>query len=297
MTIRELGYRRAVYEPVPRWRRWLPLARQEFAHLFRSRAGVAVFCACLLPFVVRIFILMVRSGVVNFVGMRERMLTRSQLFAQWDPTRPDFYAEAVLQTFPGLPLLVLLSATVTAGAIARDRATNALELLWTRGISPIDYLGAKLLGAWALLATLTVAGPFVLWIVAVLVADDWSFATATAPFMPQLLLGLMLVTAAWTAICVLISCLSQTPSQAIVTWCIVMIGSSAVANVTAVVFREPAMRSWASVWDAGGVVGRWFAAVSTRGAPVVPATLVLGGLVVGLALLARKRLSVGEAVG
>lgn len=297
MTIRELGYQRASYRPVPAWRRWWPLATKEFTFLFRNKWGVAVFCVCLLPFAVRLFVLMVRFGVVEFGGMRAAMISRSEAFAQWDPLRADFYVEAVMRTFPGLPLLVLLSATVTAGAVARDRMTNALELLWTRGITPAGYLLAKFLGAFALLSMLTVAVPLLLWVFAVLVAEDWSLLAATAGFLPAMTAGLLLVTAAWTAVCVLISCLSASPSQAIVAWCIVMVGSSAVANVTAVVFREPAMRSWVSFWDAGGVIARWFAGVGTRGAPVGPALLVLGGAIVVLGLLARRRLSVREAVG
>lgn len=297
MTIREFGYRGARYVPVPVWRRWWPLASKEFLFLFRSKWGVAVFCVCLLPCVVRLFVLMIRFGVVNFGGMRANMISRSQVFVQWDPMRPDFYVEAVVTTFPGLPLLVLLSATVTAGAVARDRVTNALELLWTRGITPGAYLFAKWLGALMLLSLVTVAVPLLLWIMAVLFAEDWSLFTETLPFLPQMLAGLLLVTAAWSAICVLISSLSSSPSQAIVAWCIVMVGSSAVANVMAVVFRERAMRSWASVWDAGGVIARWCADVGTRGAPVGPAMLVLGSAIAVLAVLAWRRLSVQEAVG
>jgi len=285
------------YLPVPAWRRWWPLARQEFGYLFRGKWGVAVFCVCLLPLIVKLFVLMVRFGVVNFGGMRANMITRAEAFAQWDPMRPQFYVETVVGTFPGLPLLVLLTATVTAGAVARDRPTNALELLWTRGISPVAYLFAKWVGAALLMALVTVAVPLVLWICAVLFAEDWSVLQRTIGFLPQLLGGLLLVTVAWSGLCVLISSLSSTPSQAIVTWCILMLGSSSVANVMAAVFREPAMRSWLSLWDAGGVVARWCAGADTRGAPIVPAALVLGATVVVLAVLSRRRMVVTEAVG
>ena len=104
-------------------RRWWPLARQEFAFLFRSKWGVAVFCVCMLPLIVKTFILMVRFGVVNLGGLRANMISRAEAFASWDPMRPHFYVETVVTTFPGLPLLVLITATVTAGAVARDRMT------------------------------------------------------------------------------------------------------------------------------------------------------------------------------
>jgi len=297
MTI-GLRYRPAAYLPVPAFWRWWPLAWQEFLTLFRSKWGIAMFCVCLIPVAARLFVLMILYGVVNFgAGARGNLLSRSQALAQWDPLRPDFYVESVVTTFPGLPILVLLTASVTAGAVARDRATNALELFWTRGISPLQYVVAKWLGSMLLLMLVTVAGPLFLWLAAALLADDWTQLTSTLPFVPQMLGGLCGVTAIWTASCVLLSALCSSRNQAIVAWCLLMLGSSATANVTAVVFREPAIRSWLSLWDAGGVLARASAGVATRGAPVVPAAAFLAAVLLGLALLARRRLALQEAVG
>jgi ABC-type transport system involved in multi-copper enzyme maturation permease subunit len=190
----------------------------------------------------------------------------------------------------------LLTAAATAGAVARDRAAHALELLWTRGITPRSYLLARWAGAGILLALVTVAGPFLLWICAVLFAEDWGLLVTTGGFLPGLLGGLLLVTALWSGLCVLVSALSASTGQAIVVWCLLMVGSSGVANVMAEVFREPAVRSWLSVWDAGGIVARALAGVSTRGAPWLPAALVLSGALVVLALFVRRRIAVTEAV-
>ncbi len=285
------------HRPVPAWRRWWPLAQREFCLLFRSKWGVAVFCVCLLPLVVMLFVLMIRFGVVDFGRIRIHMITRAEALARWDPYRPEFYIGAVLNTFPGLPLFVLLTATVTAGAVARDRVAGSLELLWTRGISPFGYVLGKWIGAGLLLSLVTVAAPLVLWIFAVLFAEDWSVLEAGASFIPKMLGGFLLVTALWSALCVLVSCVSSTRSQAIVAWCIVMIGSTAVARVLAAVFREPDMRSWLSLWEAGGVVVRGLVGVSTRGAGFEPALIVLFAAVGVLALFAQRRLRVTEAVG
>lgn len=292
-----LRYRAAEYQPVPRWRRWWPLARHEFLVLFRTKWGVALFCACFLPLVVRLFVLMIRFGVVNFGGnMRAQMLSRSQAFAPWDPLRPDFYVEMVMSTFPGLPILVLLTASVSAGAVARDRSTNALELFWTRGITPSSYLLAKWVGSLLLLAMVTVGAPLFLWVFAALMADDWTQLTATLPFLLPMLGGLLLASAAWTGICALLSTLCAAPNQAVVGWCMLVVGSTATGNVLSLVFREPSIRTWLSVWDAGGAIARTVAGTVQRGS-LGPAAWFLGGLLVALLLLARRRLALTEAVG
>jgi len=289
--------RRTIADPVvPPWRRWWPLAQQEAGRLFRSGWGVAVFCICLLPVVVKLFVLMVWFGVVDFGRMRASMMARPEALARWNPLEADFYVDTVVRTFPGLPLFVLLTATATAGAVARDRSTHALELLWTRGITPMGYLMARWVGASLLLALVTVAGPLLLWICAVLFAEDWSLLATTGGFVPGVLGGLLIVTLLWSGLCVLVSALSASTGQAIVAWCLLMVGSSGVANVMAEVFREPVVRSWLSVWDAGGILARALAGVPTRGAPWPPAAFVLMGALLVLTLLVRRRLVVSEAV-
>lgn len=297
MSLTGLRYRAASHLVVPRWRRWWPLARHEFGILFRSKWGVALFCACLLPLVVRTFVLMIRFGVVNFgANPRRNMLAQSQAFAQWDPLRPDFYVEMVMGTWPGLLILVLITSSVSAAAVARDRRTNALELFWTRGISPWGYLLAKWVGSLLLLSLLTCVGPVVLWGFACLMAEDWSLCAETAPFLVPMLAGLLLATAAWTAICVLLSALSQSPNQAIVGWCMLVVGSTAVGAVLSRVFHDPSIRTWLSIWDAGGVVARQLAGVTARG-PFESAAMFLGGLLLLLLLFVRRRLALAEAIG
>jgi len=297
VTILGLRYRPGPYRPVAAWRRWWPLARHEFLSLFRTKGGIAVFCVCFVPLAVRLFVLMIRFGVVDF-GPRPRgqALARSQALAQWDPQRPDFYVEMVVGTWPGLPILVLLTAMVTAGAVARDRRTNALELLWTRGIGPRAYLFAKWCGSLLLVSCVTVVGPLLLWCAAALMAEDWGQLTGTLPFLGPMLGGLLLVTAAWTGICVQVSTLCSQTSQAVVAWCMLVVGSTAIAGVLGIVARDPSIRTWLSIWDAGATVARSVAGVAARGSPGYGA-LFLAGVFVALWCVARRRLVLEEAVG
>ena len=156
-----LGYRAASYEPVPAWRRWWPLARQQLRSLFGTRWGVGLFFLCVVPALVRLVLLLVFFGVLNFgpVEIRDQMPRPGADFARFDPFRVEFYVDDVLQVMPGMVFVLLLTTVGAARSIARDRTTNALELYWTRGIAPWTYLFAKWVGATLLVATLTVLAP------------------------------------------------------------------------------------------------------------------------------------------
>lgn len=297
MTIVGMRYRAAELTRVPVRMRWWALARHEYFSMFRSRMGIAMFCACLLPLIVRLFVLMIRFGVVNFGSApRNRVVAHSQAMGQWDPMLPDFYVEMVVGTWPGLPILVILTAALTAGTVAADRRTNALELLWTRGITPFGYILSKWFGSLLLVSTITVVAPFVLWCFAVSMAPDWQLLESTIAFVPAALGGLLLVTGIWTALCILISVLASTPHQAIVVWLMILVGSGGIGAVASRVFRAPSIQSWLSVWDAGGTLARELAGAMTRGS-LPGAISFLGVLLVMLAVFAVRRMRLSEAMG
>lgn len=292
-----LRFRAAPYAMVPAWRRWLPLAQHEFMSMFRTRWGVAAYLLCLFPGLGRLMMLLIAFGVVNFgpPGLRARLRAPGSL-ASLDPHRVEFYVEPVLEVMPGMAFLLPLTALIVARSIARDRLTNALELYWTRGIPPASYLLAKWVGCTCLAATLTVLVPVALWLTAVMLAEDWSLLEATAGGMAQVAVGLALVTALWTAIGMLVSAVCRSPNTAMVAWVMLVVGSSAIAFVTGNVLREPWLHSCLSVWHAGGVLVRAIGGITQRGVSVPGACVVLGGLLLVLGLLARRRLRLAEAV-
>jgi hypothetical protein len=174
--------------------------------------------------------------------------------------------------------------------------TNALELYWTRGISPRAYLFAKWLGSFMLVSLLTVAVPLVLWLSAVLLADDWSLLTDTAAQFGRVLAGLVLVTAVWTGICIQISALCASANTAMVLWSMLLVGSSALGAVMATLLREPWLASSISVWEAGAVIVRAVAGVPQGNVSLAGAALVLGGLFALLSVPVLRRLRVVEAI-
>lgn len=279
------------------WRRVWPLADFEFRSLFRSRWGVALFGLCLLPGLGRLVMLLIVFGVVNFgpPGLRGRLQNRAEIPAL-DPWRVDFYLEPVLSVMPGLVFVLLLTSLVVARTIARDRMANALELYWTRGISPLGYVAGKWLGGFLLVATITMVVPLALWVTAVFLAEDWTLCTDSALGMLMALAGLLVATIVWTSLCLAISAIAPAPNTAMVAWCMLLVGSSALGVVMANALREPWLRSCLSIWDAGGVVVRAVAGVPQRDVSVPGAAATLSITCVVLALLARARLRLGEAV-
>lgn len=280
-------------------RRIWPLARQEMLALFRTKWGVALYFVCLLPSLGRLVMLLIMFGVVDFgpQSLRDRMLDR--LPASMDhlnPERAAFYFEGALSTMPGMIFFLLLTSIVVARCVARDRATNALELYWTRGISPWSYVFGKWLGGFLITASMTVGMPLLLWVTACFLAEDWSLMSDTVAQFSIGLLGLALMTAIWTIIGTLISAISTSANFAMVAWSMLLVGSGAAGFVISRVLGEPSLRSCLSFWDAGRVIVRSIADLPQRDVSVTGAFLMLGSLQAVLLLVAQRRMRVVEAL-
>jgi len=294
-----LHYRPLQCERVSGLARLWPLARQEMTTLFRTRWGVALYFVCLFPSLGRLVMLLIMFGVVDFGprALRERMT--ENLPPELDhinPARAAFYFETALSTMPGMVFFLMLTSMVVARCIARDRATNGLELYWTRGISPWGYVLGKWFGGFLLTASMTVLMPLLLWLAAWFLAEDASVLTAMAGQFFAGLLGLLLMTAIWTAIGTLISAVAGSANLAMVLWAMLIVGSSAVAFVLSRVLGEPELQSCLSFWDAGRVVVRDLASMPQRDVSVVGAYVMLAALVAALVTMARRRMRVVEAL-
>jgi ABC-type transport system involved in multi-copper enzyme maturation permease subunit len=300
-----LDYRPAEYTPVPPSTRWWPLARREATSLFASRWGLLLYGLCLIPFLVRAVILMIVFGVLalgpeelrnRLQRPRASVLITGSGAPTIDPRELAFYADQALRP-PAFVFVLLLSSMVVARSIARDRMTNALELYWTRGISPAQYVLAKWLGGSLVVGSITVLAPFVLWLMAVFLAPDWTLLQQTAVGMARLLAALALATGALTAIGTLVSGAAATANGATVVWTIVMVGSVSVGELLAGVLRAPTLRSWTSIWEAFSVLVRALAGLTQRNASVVGACACLGGLLAWSWWRARRRLRMEDAIG
>lgn len=278
-------------------RRIWSLASFEFRALFSRRFGVVAFCVCLFPGLGRLVMLLILFGVVNFGPERLRSGLQGRTgIPALDPGRVDFYLEPVLSTMPGMVFLLLLTALVVARTIARDRLANALELYWTRGISPLGYVLGKWLGGFLLVGVLTVAVPALLWLTAGFLADDWTLLLETALPMARAVIGLVFVTALWTGICLALSAICSSPNAAMVAWAMLLVGSTAVGVVLANALDAPWLRACLGIWDAGAVVVRAVAGAPQRGVSVAGAVATLVTVFAVLVAVARPRLRLSEAV-
>ena len=292
-------YRALNCERVTGLRRLWPLARQEMLALFRTKWGVALYCICLLPSLGRLVLLLILFGVVDF-GPRAvsgRMMNRMPPSMDlMNPERASFYFEGALSTMPGMVFFLLLTSIVVSRCVARDRATNALELYWTRGISPWGYVFGKWLGGFLITASMTVGMPLLLWITACLLAEDWSLLASTSVQVAIGLFGIAFMTAIWTAIGTLISAIAPSANLAMVVWSMLLVGSGAVGFVISRVLGEPALQSCLSFWDAGRVIVNSIADLPQQNVSVTGALLMLGALFGGLLLVALRRIRVVEAL-
>lgn len=298
MTIYDRGYRQADFVPEPAWRRLWPIAQHEFRGLFRGGWGVALFLLCILPSIVNLVILLIALGVLQFggapPGMRRMSRGMGEQIARLLPDRIEFHVDAILQT--SMPAFLILVALLGSRAIAKDRASNALELYWTRGIGPRGYFLAKWFGTFLLLLLVAVVAPLLVWTTGVLVAEDWGFLQDTIGFMPRVLLGHAVLAALLAWIGITISAMAQTPNFASVLWLMLLAGSGAVAGVLTGLLDDPGWCRCVWLWQSLADFDRWLAGVPLAGGVAGNAAVALGGYLAALTLLALRRLRRQEAI-
>ena len=270
-----LHYRPLRCERTTGYTRLWPLARQEALTVFRTKWGVALYLFCLMPGIGRLVMLLIMFGVIQFGPMPLRLEGSIPAgMRHLDPKDASFYLHSTLEVMPGMVFFMLLTTMIVARSVARDRATNALELYWTRGISPWGYLFAKWWGGYLITATMTVALPLLLWISACLLADDWTLFQQT---FAQFFVGLgaiAAVTALWTLIGTFVSASAASANAAMVIWCVLLVGTRALGGILSGILKEPELQSCLSFWEAGGVIAiaqaptprsRWRRSVTARG--------------------------------
>ena len=299
MAIYEIGYRALDYRQTSMAARIGSIVALEYKTLFRRKLGVVLFFLCMLPALFNLVVVLLWSGVLSFGGGPSDGWEKiGQVNPRMDPTAIEFFLVPVLGEPPAFLVFLVLTTLVGCRAIAKDRESNALELYMTRCIEPSGYLLGKWLGSFALLGTVFVAGPLLTWTVGVLISPDWTYFEQTRAFFPGALAGLAAFTALLTTVVILFSAAAASANAASALWLGVVLGTLALGNAVAGMLHGAWWCKVISPWDASKRVAEAIAGyVPTHDYPVGWAIGALAILLLPLAVVARRRLGRGEAIG
>lgn len=206
-TIHDLGYRRYRGERRRDGTRWRVIARHQIAIAwktwwrFKAPLGLAVITMA------------ISGGMTMFSSERKSSLGRAQMFAQRliDTALPESIIWFCRVGF-------LASLTLGATIIATDLQTGAFGFYFARSTRPRQYVVGKLVGLFALVALIVAAGPFVLALLRLGVADDFDELRTLWPVIPKALAIGALATLAYASVPLAFSSLLPNRRHALALW-------------------------------------------------------------------------------
>lgn len=206
-TIHDLGYRRYEGARRPESARWRVIARHQIAIAwktwwrFKAPLGLAVITMA------------IAGGMMMFASERKSSLGRAQMFAQQliDTVLPESIIWFCRVGF-------LASLTLGATIIATDVQTGAFGFYFARSTRPRQYVIGKLVGLCALVAIVVMAGPLVLALLRLGVADDLDEVKALLPLIPKTLAIGALATLAYACVPLAFSSLLPNRRHALALW-------------------------------------------------------------------------------
>ena len=286
-------YRRHEDPPVGIVGRLWPVARGEALLLTRTRLGLLALFVAALPLLTQLVLLLIQVGVVA-IPRGHRIVNRIASMGWMNIGHPEFYAVPLQRT--SLMFFLVPAALVLCRAIAKDRQTNALELFWTRPITPFSYFVAKWLGGAGLVASFWVLGPAVLWLVAVAFGPD-DYASSSYFMVSRVLLAGIWSSLAASFLAVGISATTASANMSSILFVGLSVGMKAVSTFLARLFRGEQWPRALSPWDAIAGVGEALAGVSPgRGLPLTGCLIVLGVLYGALVWSVSRQLRIDRVV-
>lgn len=172
-TVHDLGYKRYLGTRLPQRLRWRVIMGQQISYAWKT------WWRWKLPMVSAVVATLV-AGAVMYVASDTGMdmLRRGGRGDDFNPL-----TQIALRFIDGiLPLSVIwyckigfiASMTVAASTVASDVKTGAFSFYFARSVRPIDYVAGKAVGLLLLAAILVLAGPLLLAILRVGLAEDTS---------------------------------------------------------------------------------------------------------------------------
>jgi ABC-type transport system involved in multi-copper enzyme maturation permease subunit len=207
-TIHDLGYKRYAGPRRPAATRWLAVARNQIAHgwktwwRMKSALGLAV-------------VVTVIAGGVMFL-LQDRAIKGVVLPSGIAASLTDVVLPRSIQWYSRIAFLVGL--TIGARVVASDHASGAFTFYFARSLRPRDYILGKLVGMLAIMAVVFAAGPLVLSLARLGLADSTDQLIALLPGIPKALALGALGTLAFAAVPLGCSALVPNPRYAMALW-------------------------------------------------------------------------------
>lgn len=245
MTVFGSGYRPLDVSLEPTWRRIQALAVTSFRAPFTRRMGLLAYLFTFLPGLGNVIILLVTSGLISF-GDAEDAAPSDAAQQFYDPTAAKTYLRLITDQF--VQFAFALTAWITCRAIARDRTAGGLELLWTRGLTPIGYFVSHWIGSFVLLALPTLGCQLLIYLVAYTTSADEEFLSVSiTPFL-RAFGGSAVLLAILTFLPLCLSAIVSRAQLASILWIGGVLGLGAVSGIASEIFRDSSEVLMISPW-------------------------------------------------
>lgn len=206
-VIHDLGYARYAGERRPPSTLWHVIMRQHLAYAWKTRWRLK-------PWIVGALVITVGVGVVLYVSKNSivGMLSQRGVGPTWlTAAIPYAYQWYRIPAF-------MITMTIGAAIIARDRETGAFTFYFSRPVRPLDYVLGKLTGQLVLLATIFLAGPILLALFSVGLTETTSDALTQLKTLPKVLAIGTLGTFAYATLPLAFSAMAPRRAIALAVW-------------------------------------------------------------------------------
>jgi ABC-type transport system involved in multi-copper enzyme maturation permease subunit len=208
-VIHDLGYARYSGERRPPSTLWRVIMRQHLAHAWKTlwRLKVWVLVAVIITVVFGVILAITKTGTMGMVTAAAGKNAPTWLTS----TIPYAYKFYRIPAF-------LVTMTVGAAIIARDREIGAFTFYFSRPVRSLDYVVGKVAGQLVLIAVIFLAGPFVLSVASVAMAQNTTEMLKQLWIIPKTLAIGTLVTLAYTTVPLAFSAVSPRRTIALTFW-------------------------------------------------------------------------------
>ncbi len=207
-TIHDLGYKRYLGTRLASSTRWLVVMRNHVAHAwktwwrFKSTLGLAVI------------VTVIAGGVMCL--LQDRAVKGVVLPSGIAATLTDGALPRSIQWYSRVAFLV--SLTIGARVVAGDMKSGAFTFYFARSVRPRDYVLGKVMGQILLVSMIFVAGPLMLAIARLGLADSTDNLIELLPVLPKALAIGLLGTLAFACVPLGFSALVPNPRYAMAMW-------------------------------------------------------------------------------